>query len=105
MEQRKALDRTIQNLQKSKDENFRIRKVFSQQTSTIFVILFSSARSQLETIQRLGRCLRVDRGKPEKGATVVDFVLADEDDIPDPNGVDFERWQWFQRLSKIRPDP
>ena len=69
------------------------------------VVLFSSARSRLETIQRLGRCLRVDRAKPEKVATVVDFVLAGDDNTPDHEGVDFERWQWFQHLSKIRPDP
>lgn len=39
------------------------------------VILFSSARAKLETIQRIGRCLRINPNSPHKRATVVDFVL------------------------------
>src|SRR5262249_23567399 len=35
------------------------------------VVLFSSARARLETIQRMGRCLRVDPMNPIKRANVV----------------------------------
>ena len=38
------------------------------------VVLFASARSKLETIQRIGRCLRVDPKAPDKRALVIDFV-------------------------------
>ncbi|MGW7314622.1 DEAD/DEAH box helicase family protein [Streptomyces sp. NPDC054865] len=38
------------------------------------VILFSSARAQLETIQRIGRCLRSDPVNPKKVANIVDFI-------------------------------
>jgi superfamily II DNA or RNA helicase len=38
------------------------------------VILFSSARTPLETIQRMGRCLRIDPDQPAKRANVVDFI-------------------------------
>ncbi|MGK7959983.1 MAG: helicase-related protein [Crocosphaera sp.] len=43
------------------------------------VILFSSARAKLETIQRIGRCLRTDPESPNKKATIVDFVVEVEE--------------------------
>jgi len=42
------------------------------------VVLFASARAMLETIQRLGRCLRTDPGNPDKRAMVIDFVRVDD---------------------------
>jgi superfamily II DNA or RNA helicase len=68
------------------------------------VILFASASARLETIQRLGRCLRTDKEHPDKVATVIDFVLSDANGIPDPGGVDFERYAWFMNLSSIIPE-
>lgn len=68
------------------------------------IVLFSSSKSRLETIQRLGRCLRRDPARPQKVATVVDFVLVDDKGNPDPDGIDYGRFSWFQVLSQVRPD-
>jgi superfamily II DNA or RNA helicase len=68
------------------------------------VILFASASARLETIQRLGRCLRTNKEQPDKVATVIDFVLANENGEPDPEGVDYERYVWFQKLASITPE-
>ena len=68
------------------------------------VVLFASARSKLETIQRIGRCLRVDPDAPDKRALVVDFVReagpgAGGEGIP---SADEERCEWLRSLSKVR---
>ncbi|WP_139559688.1 DEAD/DEAH box helicase family protein [Methylotetracoccus oryzae] len=62
------------------------------------VILFSSARARLETIQRMGRCLRVDPENPGKRAHIIDFVRNDKDIT-----ADAERAEWLVNLSKIQP--
>jgi superfamily II DNA or RNA helicase len=62
------------------------------------VILFSSAKARLETIQRIGRCLRSDPGNPNKIANVVDFIRVDEGKINSDN----ERESWLSELSIIR---
>ncbi len=66
------------------------------------VILFSSARAKLETIQRIGRCLRVNPQSPQKRANVIDFVLQsnweDEQDV----SADRERCQWLFQLAETR---
>jgi superfamily II DNA or RNA helicase len=59
------------------------------------VILFASARARLETIQRIGRCLRSDPNMPNKRALVVDFVLNDFK-------TDTERCAWLLSLSQIK---
>ncbi|MYE25507.1 MAG: helicase [Gammaproteobacteria bacterium] len=68
------------------------------------VVLFASARSKLETIQRIGRCLRVDPDRPGKRALVVDFVRdngpsAGDGEIP---SADEERRDWLTSLSRVR---
>jgi superfamily II DNA or RNA helicase len=63
------------------------------------VILFSSARARLETVQRIGRCLRVDPSNPGKLAKVVDFVRADVDA---ESSADNERRNWLTDLAKVR---
>lgn len=63
------------------------------------VILFSSARAKLETIQRMGRCLRRDPTNPKKRATVVDFVRVQDDEIEEFN-ADQVRKEWLSSLSK-----
>jgi superfamily II DNA or RNA helicase len=69
------------------------------------VILFSSARARLETVQRLGRCLRIDPRNPEKRATVVDFIRTDEGRSEETNAelsADRERATWLTNLSRVR---
>lgn len=71
------------------------------------IVLFASARARLETVQRLGRCLRVDPANPDKRARVVDFVEHKPDDVDDPTGelgADEERESWFLALSTLRHD-
>jgi superfamily II DNA or RNA helicase len=70
------------------------------------VILFSSARARLETIQRIGRCLRTDPLDPQKRAGIVDFVRADQGDVQDNDEhipTDQLRKAWLTELSQIRP--
>lgn len=65
------------------------------------VILFSSARSKLETIQRIGRCLRYDPSNPDKRAKVIDFVRPQDDSSEIPN-ADQERFEWLTDISTSR---
>jgi superfamily II DNA or RNA helicase len=65
------------------------------------VILFASARARLETIQRIGRCLRIDPTNPTKRALVVDFVRPGDEAEGIPN-ADQERRVWLSGLAKIR---
>lgn len=66
------------------------------------IILFSSDKGKLSTIQRLGRCLRIDPYNIHKKANVVDFICSGRKD--DENQTDFERKKWLTALSKIRRD-
>jgi superfamily II DNA or RNA helicase len=68
------------------------------------VILFSSARARLETIQRIGRCLRVDPANLTKRANVVDFIRQAQPGDQDPE-ADEQRCQWLTNLSAITPHP
>ncbi len=65
-------------------------------------ILFSSARARLETIQRMGRCLRTDPENPHKIANVVDFIRHGNEG-EDPN-ADEDRCAWLTDLSTIRAE-
>jgi len=60
------------------------------------VFLVSSDRARLKTIQRIGRCLRLDKNDPNKKALVVDFVLDEE------GTADAERMNWLQKISQSR---
>lgn len=66
------------------------------------VFLLSSARTRLETIQRMGRCLRIDPANPQKRAHVVDLVRIG--DTVQGDTADEERSQWLSALSHIQPD-
>src|SRR5690606_24384458 len=68
------------------------------------VILLSSSRAKLETIQRIGRCLRIDPRNPEKIANVVDFIRSDDKENNGHMNTDEERQAFLQHLSTIRPD-
>ncbi|EST26977.1 DEAD/DEAH box helicase family protein [Streptomyces roseochromogenus] len=63
------------------------------------VILFSSARARLETIQRIGRCLRSDPANPQKIANVVDFV---RDSDGEAQNSDQERADWLAEMAALR---
>ncbi|MGD9537116.1 MAG: DEAD/DEAH box helicase family protein [Alphaproteobacteria bacterium] len=65
------------------------------------VILFSSERARLETIQRIGRCLRTNPDDPGKTANIVDFIREGREG-DDPN-ADEERRDWLTALSQVRP--
>ncbi len=58
------------------------------------IFLIASDRAKLETIQRIGRCLRKNPEDPYKKAKVVDFI---------DNGYDgdVERSEWLRKLSEI----
>jgi superfamily II DNA or RNA helicase len=69
------------------------------------IVLFASSRARLETVQRLGRCLRIDPTNPDKRARVVDFVEPSPADIDDPTGemsADEDRAAWFTELAAVR---
>lgn len=69
------------------------------------IVLFASSRARLETVQRLGRCLRIDPADPGKRAVVVDFVRTDDLDPAetDPESTaDEERRDWFRGLAQVR---
>jgi superfamily II DNA or RNA helicase len=61
------------------------------------VVLFSSNASKLETIQRIGRALRISPDNPEKKALIVDFIYSDGDE-----SADVLRKNWLIKLSKSR---
>ena len=65
------------------------------------VILFSSARAKLETIQRIGRCLRIDPEHPDAKALVVDFVRPASPGDTIPN-ADQERCAWLTEIATVR---
>lgn len=64
------------------------------------VILLASDRPRLETIQRIGRCLRRDPSNPDKRALVVDFVRTSNPGDPDTG--DEERQAWLGEISKSK---
>ncbi len=74
------------------------------------VVLFASSRAKLETIQRLGRCLRIDDANPGKRALVIDFIEDIDDgevdgedgDATDELRADQLRREWFIKLARVR---
>jgi superfamily II DNA or RNA helicase len=69
------------------------------------VVLFSSPRARLKTIQRIGRCLRIDSDNPDKVARVVDFVDPNSSSGEDGyTGSDHLRSSFLNELSTVRPE-
>ncbi len=64
------------------------------------VILFSAARARLETIQRMGRCLRSDPKNPGKRSNVVDFIRPSPHAATRPT-ADEERKDYLHGLAQI----
>ncbi|MDK1389900.1 DEAD/DEAH box helicase family protein [Sinorhizobium sp. 8-89] len=70
------------------------------------IVLFASARARLETVQRLGRCLRTDPANPGKRATVIDFIRVEDDAGDDHTGelsADEDRRDWFRDIAAVSP--
>jgi len=69
------------------------------------VVLFSSPRARLKTIQRIGRCLRIDPDNSGKVARVVDFVDPSSPSGEDGyTGSDHLRSGFLSELSTVRPE-
>ncbi|MFC1953998.1 DEAD/DEAH box helicase family protein [Chloroflexota bacterium] len=64
------------------------------------VILFSATRGRLETIQRMGRCLRVNPLDQDKIADIIDFIR--KDNLPGEPNTDELRRDWLVDLSKTQ---
>lgn len=64
------------------------------------IILFSSDKGKIVTIQRIGRSLRKNINEPSKEACIVDFIYGD----PDCEDVttDRERMEWLSKLARVR---
>lgn len=66
------------------------------------VVLFSATRGRLETIQRMGRCLRVNPQNPKKIADVIDFIRID--DSTAESNTDELRRDWLSDLSQTQQE-
>lgn len=65
------------------------------------VILLSSRRARLETIQRVGRCLRIDdENNPDKVANVIDVVLYKNIEKNETIDAEENRRKWLNGISK-----
>tara|TARA_B100000003_G_C10933024_1_gene372020 strand:- start:1530 stop:3596 length:2067 start_codon:yes stop_codon:yes gene_type:complete len=65
------------------------------------VILLSSYKAKLETIQRVGRCLRVDdENNPDKVANVIDVVLYKNIEKNETIDTEKNRKEWLSGISK-----
>lgn len=64
------------------------------------IILFSSDKGQIVTVQRIGRSLRKNPEEPDKEACVVDFIYngSSNEDIT----TDKKRMEWLNSLAKVR---
>ncbi|MDC1183981.1 DEAD/DEAH box helicase family protein [Gammaproteobacteria bacterium] len=66
------------------------------------IFLLASPSTPLTTIQRIGRCIRIDSKNKNKMANVIDFICyrdIDNDDIID---ADKKRQEWLSKVAKYR---
>ncbi|WP_080016900.1 DEAD/DEAH box helicase family protein [Bacillus cereus] len=61
------------------------------------IILLSADKARIQTIQRIGRSLRLDPNNPNKRAAVVDFIQVSED-----GNSDQDRKLWLNEMAKIK---
>lgn len=66
------------------------------------IILFSADKSKIQTIQRIGRALRLDHKNPNKKATIIDFIESSEEISSKQEKADPIRKEWLTQLSKVR---
>ena len=68
--------------------------------NTVILVSSDGGAEGLVTTQRIGRALRYDEDNPKKMARVIDFVRTN---IKEGEN-EWERTEWLEELSKIRPD-
>ena len=68
------------------------------------IFLIASYRKPIETIQRIGRCIRSDKDNPNKIANVVDFVVYRSIEDDDIILADKDRQNWITKISEVRPN-
>jgi superfamily II DNA or RNA helicase len=66
------------------------------------IFLIATPRAKLVTIQRIGRCLRVDPKNKSKVASIVDFILMDDKINSEYLPADQYRKQWIEDLSLVK---
>ena len=64
------------------------------------IFILASDSDRRETIQRIGRCLRIDKNNPNKVANVIDFIVHSNDE---PLKAEKERYDWLKKISKVVP--
>jgi superfamily II DNA or RNA helicase len=62
------------------------------------IILFSADKAKIQTIQRIGRSLRIDPNNPDKRAGVIDFIQANSDS----DNSDIERSEWLKSVASTK---
>ncbi len=65
------------------------------------VFLIASPNSKIDTIQRIGRCLRKNPSEPAKKALVFDLILR-EDSTDGNEKADIRRMKWLEEISKSK---
>lgn len=68
------------------------------------IFLIASYGTQLETIQRIGRCIRIDPNNKSKIANVVDIIVYRDIKDNDMIEADENRMKWISKISEVRPN-
>jgi len=73
------------------------------------IFLIATPKAKLVTVQRMGRCLRVDPNNKSKISNIIDFILSDntptnEDTEEFILKADTYRKQWISELSEIKKE-
>lgn len=66
------------------------------------IVLFSSDKGKIVTIQRIGRSLRKNQDEPLKKACIVDFIYQGSSN--EDTTTDRERMDWLTKLSEVRQE-
>lgn len=66
------------------------------------IILFSSDKGKIVTIQRIGRSLRKNPDNPDKEACIVDFIY--KGSLSEDITTDQQRMEWLKKLAEVRKE-
>ena len=66
------------------------------------IFLLASPSTPLTTIQRIGRCIRIDSKNKNKMANVIDFICYRDIDNNDIIDADKKRKEWLSKVAKYR---